>query len=131
MREIPTGIPGPREHPSRIQNLAAYIPTMSISLRNLVPFARRDREATPPTAPAPTVAGIPHLIRRFIEMPDVLSISEFAEYIGKSTAAVYMMRSRGLGPRSIDLGGSPRYLKEDVLLWLADRRQKATRPRET
>jgi predicted DNA-binding transcriptional regulator AlpA len=48
-----------------------------------------------------------------------LTTDEAAEALGITSGALRYWRSKGTGPRSLNIGGSVRYLEADLEAWLA------------
>lgn len=86
------------------------------------PRARRRRPARrKPSPPAPEPAP-PSLLGE----PGALTTPAAAEYLGLSPATLETMRTRGGGPVFVKLGRRVVYRREDLALWLAERRRSST-----
>jgi excisionase family DNA binding protein len=55
-------------------------------------------------------------------LPDLLSVSELAEYLGVPLSTIYLWRVRGEGPPGFKVGKQVRYRVADVANWLDTKR---------
>ena len=53
-----------------------------------------------------------------MDLPDLVSRKQLAQYLGMTEPALSMMASRGSGPPYLRLGRSIRYRRADVIAWL-------------
>lgn len=62
-----------------------------------------------------------------MRLEPLLDIHDLARHLGMSPEAVYVLRSRGLGPPAVRLGKrSIRFRASDVEKWLESRRERQT-----
>lgn len=58
-------------------------------------------------------------IRQVVDLPELSSRRELSEFTGVAVQTLARYAVEGKGPRMTKLGGAVRYIKADVLAWLA------------
>ena len=56
-----------------------------------------------------------------VDLPDIISRKQLAEYLGMTEPALSQMATRKQGPPFVRFGRSIRYRRDDVLRWLDSR----------
>jgi len=56
-------------------------------------------------------------------MERLLSIKEFAAFLGKSAGALYQLKHKGYLPPAIKVGASLRWREADIATWLESNRE--------
>ncbi|MCF4123348.1 helix-turn-helix domain-containing protein [Antribacter sp. KLBMP9083] len=56
------------------------------------------------------------------DLPELATTQEAADYLRVSVGHLQNLRCAGAGPAFVKIGGGVRYLREDLLAWVAARR---------
>lgn len=66
---------------------------------------------------------MPRDITSELQLPDLLSVTELAEYLGVPVSTIHYWRGKELGPLGFKVGKQLRYRAADVAKWLEEMRE--------